>query len=206
MSRIARGMGPKDFTTSLPPRLEVSTTSLFEKIWTDKGSGADLNGAFYRPVPESGYFILGDYAQGNYQESSGTVKVIRVADGADEDDELPALAAPTGYTRIYKDTGSGADKDGSFWAPTPPFGYVAVGHLVAKGHNEEPDVPTYRCIRYDLAKEVAIGGLIWSDEGSGADEDVSIYRIDSVGVFFAIASNGSAEGELVQVPTVMTNL
>ncbi|HEV8583058.1 MAG TPA: Vps62-related protein [Thermoanaerobaculia bacterium] len=170
---------------SLPPVLVLSTTSRFERIWWDKGSGADMDGAFYRPQPQDGFFILGDYGQGNYNSPNGTALTIRV----DQDDpNQPALKPPDDYVLVYSDKGSGADEDGSFWAPIPPFGYVVCGHVVQRGY-QKPSVPSFRCLRYDLAKSVTIAGnLIWNDRGSGAEMDVSIYRNLALNTIYAVAS------------------
>ncbi|NMO16826.1 Vps62-related protein [Pyxidicoccus fallax] len=184
---------------SLPPVIEFSTTSKFTRVWWDKGSGATMDGAFYRPIPREGFFILGDYGQGNYLEPTGTVLTIRVVDN--DDPKNPALVAPEDYRLIYKDKGSGADEDGSFWAPVPPFGYVACGHVIQRGY-DKPYIPNYRCLRHDLAAAVGLGGLIWDDRGSGADMNVSIYRVNQLNVFYAIPSfSPPTEGTFV--PSVL---
>lgn len=187
---------------ALPPVLEFSTVSQFVPIWNDKGSGADRDGAFYRPVAPEGWYLLGDYGQGNYQPPTGPVLVIRVVENDDPDH--PALAAPSSWVQIWNDRGSGADQDGSFWAPIPPFGYVVCGHAVAEGHDSPPNIPNFRCLRYDLAKSVALGGLIWNDRGSGADADVSIYRVPELNVIWAIPSYDPPT-ELANIPAVLVS-
>jgi hypothetical protein len=169
----------------LPPVLNFSTTSKYDRKWWDKGSGAGMDGAFYRPIPQQGYFILGDYGQGNYNPPNGTVLTIKVEQ---DDPDQPALKVPEDFVQVYNDKGSGADEDGSFWAPIAPFGYVACGHVVQRGYNK-PDVPELRCLRYDLAKSIVIAGnLIWNDKGSGANMDVSIYRNLALNTIYAVAS------------------
>ncbi len=193
---------------ALPPVLEFTTATTFDLVWNDKGSGADRDGAFYQPQAPEGWYILGDYGQGNYNSPAGTVLLIRVVDN--DDPEHPALKAPLSWAKVWDDKGSGAKEDGSFWAPVPPFGYVACGHVVAKGHASPPTIPQFRCLRYDLSTSVELGnaaqgsGLIWNDQGSGADADVAIYRVPSLGVFWAIP-NYSAPTERANVPSVLIN-
>ena len=191
---------------ALPPTLEFSTVNQFVKVWTDKGSGAGMDGAFCRPVVPAGWFLLGDYGQGNYNAPNGTVLVMRVVDNDDPDH--PALARPQTFARVWADKGSGADKDGSFWAPVAPFGYVTCGHVVAEGHDSPPNIPELRCLRYDLATSVALGdpangsGLIWNDRGSGADRDVAVYRVPELGVFWAVPTYDPPT-ERANIPSVL---
>ena len=35
-----------------------------------------------------------------------------------------------------------------------------------------------RCVKEEYAEEVAVGGVIWADHGSGADQDVQV-RIET---------------------------
>lgn len=171
---------------ALPPVIELATVSDFQLIWSDKGSGAVQDGSFYRPIAPEGWFLLGDYGQSNYQAPTGPALVIRIA--SNDDPERPALTEPQSWVQVWNDKGSGADKDGTFWAPIPRFGYVVCGHAVTEGHDNPPNLPNFRCLRYDLAKSVALGGLIWNDKGSGADHDVSVYRVPDLNVIWAITN------------------
>lgn len=163
------------------PRLVFSTTSNYERKWWDKGSGASQDGAFYRPKPPSGYYIMGDYGQSNYNNPTGTVFVFKAED---DDPNNPLLKPPEGFAQIVNDRGSGSDEDGSFWYPLPPDGYVSIGSVVQSGY-DEPVVSDYRCIRFDLVVVGSLGGLIYADHGSGASEDMAIYRINYANVIFA---------------------
>lgn len=165
-----------------PPILTFGTVNQFQLMYSDKGSGADLDGCFYRGIVSGDTtFLLGDYAQGNYNPPSGSVLTVSVQN---DDPTNPALAAPTGYALIWTDQGSGADMDGSLWMPIAPQGYVALGAVSQTGYNS-PYIPNLRCLRFDLVKQGLIGSLIWSDEGSGADLDVSCYATSSPGLFYA---------------------
>ena len=156
---------------SLPPTLILSSTSSFILTYNDKGSHADMDGSFYRPQTTN--FICGDYCQGNYNPPVGQVLTLQVEN---EDPANPLLKAPTGYSMVWDDKHSHADMDGSVWFAQPPEGYVSVGYVSQNGY-DTPNITNMRCVRNDLVTAASIGALIWSDKGSGASMDVSIYSI-----------------------------
>ena len=137
-------------------------------IYRDVGSGSVMDGAFWRPAPPEGYYILGDYCQGNYSPPNGQVLVV----SADDD----SLAPPVDYEMIWNDSGTGGVEDGSVWMPIPPNGYTAMGGVAQKGYNK-PAISRLRCVKHDLVTSGSIGVLIWRDVGSGAPRDVSIWSI-----------------------------
>ncbi len=161
--------------------LELIYVAEFELVWFDVGSGAYMNGAFYRPIVPEGYYALGHYGQNNWSEPSGGMFAAR---------ELVAgaLAPPIDYEWIWADWGSGGDLDGSFWRPIPAPGYVCLGAVSQFGYYK-PDLNEIRCVRDDLVTEGYVAGELWNDSGSGADYDISTWYISahsdgiSVGVF-----------------------
>ncbi len=157
---------------SLAAQVEIRETSSYRLIWNDAGSGADADVAFYRPVAASGWYIVGDYAQGSYSQPTGSSYVIRATSGHET-----SLKAPVDYDLVWNDAGSGADLDGSVWKPRAPAGYVCLG-FVANGSHAKPQIADYRCLREDLATRGDLGPEIWADRGSGADHDVSIWAIN----------------------------
>ncbi|RFU73017.1 duf946 domain-containing protein [Trichoderma arundinaceum] len=85
----------------------VKSPTGYNKIWTDKGSGARANGSLWRPNCPLGYVSLGDVAQNGWGEpSTSRVWCLRV-DLAEE--------AGYGSSPIWWDKGSGSDKDVSVW-------------------------------------------------------------------------------------------
>lgn len=191
---------PANTVSALPPILQFSTVSQFEKIWSSRGSGA-MEGRFFRPLPPAGWFLLGDYAQGNFLAPTGTVFAIRVEA---DDEDFPALKAPQKWVRVWSSKGSKADSRGSFWVPIPHFGYVTCGHAVAADLNTPPEIPNFRCLRYDLAKSTELGKLIWNDRHSHADTDVSVYRVPVLNVFWAIP-NYNTPTETANIPASLAN-
>ncbi len=160
--------------------LEIDFATSFNLVWNDRGSGASRDGSFYRPVVPSGFRALGHYAQGNYDSPTGAVMIVVKARNAD------ALKEPVDYELVWKDTGSGADKDGAMWKPIPPQGYVAMGLVVTEGYNK-PSLNEVVCVRVDLTGDASPGGLIWNDKGSGAEKDFACWDM--------IAPTSPSEGE-----------
>lgn len=158
------------------PTLITSTTSSYTWIWSDKGSGADQDCTIFRPTPDNGFYIVGDYAQGNYGSPTGTSLLVMALN---DDPQNPLLKAPKRYERVWDDKGSGGDHDGSIWRPVAPDGYLALGCVVNAGY-DEPNIPNYRCVRKDLVTDSTAGNQIWSDKGSGADTDVTIFQLTGV--------------------------
>jgi hypothetical protein len=85
------------------------------------------------------------------------------------------------YTEVFEcvwdDSGSGADRDVGFFRPVPRPGYYALGHYASASHAMPHDVVTI------VVKEKRPGALapplnyqlIWTDSGSGADDDGAVW-------------------------------
>jgi hypothetical protein len=185
-TQVLRASGKKDASAKGEPTLIVSNTSIYTWLYNDKGSGAHMDGSFYRPTPsDPDYFILGDYAQGNYNAPTGSSLIVKAIN---DDPDYPLLKGPVSYNEVWNDHGSGGDYDGSIWYPVAPDGYIAIG-FVCNGGYDPPSIPSYRCVRKDLAVDAQPGSLIWNDQGSGAHMDVSVYQI--VGVTSAFVAQGN---------------
>lgn len=156
-----------------PPQLEIVDCSTFELQWNDRGSGADMDGAFWRPV-KAGYFPVGDLVVDNYEDANEMRGSLVVKNGV-----AGATQKPVDFKRVWTEAGSGADQQGSIWQPIPPKGYVAMGCVAQRGH-DKPDTNAIRCIRQDLVTRGEISDVTWSDKGSDAQEDVSTHTVLSV--------------------------
>jgi len=168
------------------PTLMVSTTSTYTWVWNDQGSGANMDVTIWRPVPaDPTYSILGDYAQGNYSQPTGVSIVVKVIN---DDPNNPVLKAPKHFNPVWNDKGSGGDYDGSIWYPAPNDGYVTLGFVGQLGYGT-PVIPNLVCVRQDFAEQAQAGNLIWSDKGSGADEDVSLWAIQGSPNLFVAQAN-----------------
>ncbi|GAA1285107.1 Vps62-related protein [Saccharothrix xinjiangensis] len=160
--------------------LEVCVVSRYTRTWDDRGSGGDYHGSFFSPVaPGTGWRRLAHLGNGsNHNDISGNHGTVMVRE---VDAAARMFAHPTDYRLIWTDAGSGADKDGSVWRPVPPAGYVALGDVMWQGHGKPP-LTEITCIRktyngHEYVRRGTLGPLLWSDKGTGADRDVSLYPI-----------------------------
>lgn len=154
----------------------ILNTTQFQLLYNDSGSGADYDVQTWRPSPPMGFSSLGDHAESASGYSIyGTSPLGAVIVVKDVTESQTALAAPTGFTQVWNDSGSGGDEDGSFWYPTAPEGYVALG-CVAQIGDTEPSTDVMMCVREDLVMFAPSGPLVWSGHSSGAHEKVALWR------------------------------
>jgi hypothetical protein len=178
---------PKPAPDPADDALELRYVDDFELMWNDNGSGGWFDGAFYRPIVPNGFFPLAHVGQQDYGVTRGYTFAAR--------ELVPgALTPPIAYTKIYDDSGSGADLDGSFWRPTPAPGYVCLGDVANAGHGE-PSLDAIRCVRDDLVRDAVIGNGVWNDRGTGADMTFGSWQVvpaDDDGLFIgAFVGNDS---------------
>ena len=153
--------------------LQILTTNQGKLIYSDRGTGADTDLSVFQPDIPNGYYMIGHFGQPNHQNSmNGVVPLIKPLDGS-------AVAPPSSFESMYSDQGSGGDQDVTFWRVIAPPGYVAVGDIVNIGYNPPPasikDI--YRCVRSDLVAQGVINRSVWTDRGSGASKDGSMWYV-----------------------------
>lgn len=90
----------------------VAAPRSYTKLWTDRGSGGDYNGAVWRPVAPDGYVALGDVFGSNWDTPSvDAIWCLR--------SDLVTSGNYSG-TAVWNDEGSGAkDSNISFWDVKP---------------------------------------------------------------------------------------
>ena len=107
----------------------------FYPIWNDRGSGADWDVTFYRPVCSDGYVPLGDVAVRNhntYPNKHDAVCVKR------------AYVVLGKWKFIWNDRGSGADRDVSVFEAIPRDSQgLGVLAMSAVTHHGAMDKPAY---------------------------------------------------------------
>lgn len=93
----------------------------YEWVWDDAGSGADEDGACWRPVPPDGYCALGDvFVTTHGKPSLDDVWCVRadlVGDGVVDE-------------WIWDDAGTGSDDDFSAWTVSPMGGFISETHIL----------------------------------------------------------------------------
>mmetsp|Transcript_2965 Transcript_2965/g.6510 ORF Transcript_2965/g.6510 Transcript_2965/m.6510 type:complete len:1386 (+) Transcript_2965:77-4234(+) len=149
--------------------IQTKFTSNLAFIYNDRGSGADNDFAAWRPQGSSidGWYSLGDVGFSSYGSAFGDGLLVKAPGDI--------LMPPLDYNLIWKDSGSGGDMDGSFWEPIPRTGYTCLGH-VAQPNYGKPSTDLIRCIKTRYVVD-ADKSWLWTDAGSGADWDASVYQV-----------------------------
>lgn len=164
--------------------LDTASICNYTLAYEDKGSGGDQDVTFYTPQAPTGYYLIGGYAQGDYNKPSACVLAVKPSTASNaKANEL--LVPPAKWQLVWTDKGSGALKDGSVWHPVPPNNnYVCIGSVGQAGYNS-PSIPNYRCVHKCLVENVKVANYLWSDKGTGAENTISIYKLGNSGLFYA---------------------
>ncbi len=122
--------------------VQIYEAASYAEIWNDARSGAHKDVSIWRPARPSAYYSLGDVAWASHGQPTFSTLIVKA--WSDE----AALAGPTDFHLVWKDTGSGARWDVSFWQPVCPPGYRALGHLAVRSHSR-PALPNddIRCLK-----------------------------------------------------------
>ena len=151
--------------------------------YQDKGSGGRYDMALYQPMPEPGYYILGGYAQNNYDAPNGCAMTIKPMDSA----AAAQLAPPVAWERVWRDKGTGATMDGSIWRAVPRSpDFVCLGHIGQTGKKEQPYVENYACVKRCLVQAVMPTNPLWTTELTGAAFPIEVYILPHINSFLAI--------------------
>ena len=154
------------------PAAELLLTDAFTLAWNDVDSGANEDGSFWVPdLPaEQGISALSHFGQRGYSAPISMLVARPV------DTESPAFANPAGYEQVWNDSGSGASRNGAVWRAVPELGYRCLGMVVTNG--TAPATDAVQCIHQSMAVPGTVGDLIWWDQGSGANNDFSSWKVD----------------------------
>ena len=144
---------------------------------TDAGSGADRDlsvGRAAQPAQAGGWFYIGQWAVpagGGFPGGYRTL-IFRNVPGSDETAIVPAL----GFDRRW-----GKSSSWGLWTARVPAGYVSIGDNYEGTDSESyiGYVYYYGCVRADLVEDTHWTGQIWTDGGSGANDDGSIFGFEN---------------------------
>ncbi|KAB2099430.1 hypothetical protein AG0111_0g12290 [Alternaria gaisen] len=156
--------------------LRVTLTKEFDWKYSDTGTGAKRNGTFYHAKSQGDMRPLGSFVTPNYEEQNNKRATLLVGNARNGSGE-PAVASPTGYSKIWDDRGGKGNHDGSIWRPIAPSGYVALGDVCVKGYSA-PSTAAIWCVLSGLTLQSDFDeDSVWSDNSSGANTDVSVWPI-----------------------------
>ena len=184
------------------PALEIGHTCTFDLRYKDEGSGGKHDISIYDPKVESGFRSIGSYAQGNYNNPKGCITVVKALVTSLPDGK-PPLVNQAGYDLIWKDENSGAKMDGSVWQPrVPDSDYVCIGSVGQSGY-KQPDIAGYACVHKCLVQTDANPAPLWTEEGTGATAQVSIFQLPGSQTIVALPGH-NAPGSMTDLnPTGM---
>lgn len=145
--------------------VDLTSTDL---IWKDKGSGARYDFSCWAPRNTRLGYVVGHFGSKSHSQPSDPY-VVSVSGRSESD----VFKKPIGYSRIWKDSGSGAYSDGSFWEVNCPFGYGSLSDLCQKGYSR-PSINDVWCVKNTYLDNEHRNNWIWDDRRSGAYSDVDI--------------------------------
>lgn len=162
-----------------PFLIKFANPADFVNGWTTENFSPISFYGEYKGDPSQSFFPLGDFAA-VYEIPIAKTPILLLApmpgNGA-------ALAHPTGFSWILDDAGSGNPNDISYFWPTAPSGYQALGICV--GFNgQSPDTQNYWCVKTEYLQNTPTQNY-WSDEFQGwkyHDGSLSIPSLTGVGV------------------------
>lgn len=107
----------------------------FRLVWTDRGSGGDLDISLWQPIAPSGYRCLGSVAALGY--SAPSTDVVRCVQN---EHTLPGRPV-----KVWDDSGSGADADVGLWQSDPSnhFGLPMSTFVARPSHTASGDASLY---------------------------------------------------------------
>lgn len=158
---------------------EVVLVTDYREVWTDEKSGARLGGIrVLRPIPPPGFFTLGDVA----------IRIEGARYNIDRKDYPPtiALRPKPGYEHLlarplsayttWDSRPSPVRTPGFLFSNVCPGGFEALGGNAETANLDNWD-DNYRCVSKEmLAQGAWVDVPIWSDVGSGANGDASVWR------------------------------
>lgn len=157
-------------------------------IYDDYGTSGRFNISVWQAntnyIPEGAY-LVGQVAVPDHVSVIPTSAAILVKPLVQSDSYGQLIMPPERYEQVWNDKGSGGRINGSFWKVVPPNGYVALGDVACSDYDQPPSKFTghYACIREDLVCEGKVDPApVWTDVGSGASGNVSIWNVNGNGV------------------------
>jgi Vacuolar protein sorting-associated protein 62 len=164
----------------------------YTMVWGDYGSGAAMDGSFWKPIPPAGYVCLGLVAQTGYSKPGmDEIRCVR------EDLTRPGIVGPM----VWNDQGTGAHTDFGSWfvIPADEMG-VYVGTFTGQASHNPPTFPVYVLSIANIEKEMPTVELElayvddyeleWRDVGSGGDLDGAYYRPVVPSGYYALGHYG----------------
>lgn len=180
-------------TAPVQAAVQFITTSEYQAIWKDIGSGADVDFAVWRPVAKNGYYPLGDVA------NAGPWPGERYGKPSFDTLLVKGGKPPVGFRKIWSSAGSFSDTPFSSWVAVAPQGYRCLGDVGTTSLDQMPATDTIRCVPEDCIVATPLQQLIWEDTGSGADLDFSAWLVPVVNTYIGNAAHAKPRGNFYTI-------
>lgn len=145
MAIVKDAKGPKGSALRPPTK--------FEKVWTDRRSGANMSGSMWRPIPPDGYVALGLVCNKGYgSPSPDVVRCVR------KDLVVPAFPG----NLIWDDTKTGSARDFGSWRIAAPIAlageiFFSAGTFIGRdSHNKPTSDPNAYALRLLIPQQTPI--------------------------------------------------
>jgi len=159
------------------PFLYAMTVPVDVQVSADHGSGAKMDLSTWKPEVGADWYYLGPVAVSGYSlPATQTVVVKEIVPGA--------LGKIDHWNYVWNDAGSGKNSDYSLWqgVATNPQDYRVLGDFFRgpASNQNAPDVneaANIRAVYRDCLQPGKVGSQVWTDHGTGADRDGSVWQI-----------------------------
>ena len=148
--------------------LQVATAPGYDASWNDDDSGADRDGAIWKPKSTAGFRPLAYIPTASWSFDHNIELLLVKTD-------QPGVVAPLGYNWVYNDNDSGAKVDLSIWRPIAPAGYVCLGDVTSNNYGIAPSTDLIRCVHQSYVEQAPSVVFKWNDKGSGGKYDGSFW-------------------------------
>lgn len=162
---------------------------------SDQGSRAHTDIIFWDPTYQgTNYFFLGMLPQkvsGYPQPPTPPTNAMPII----SPNNISCLSSPDSFSLLWSCVGNDQASNLGIFEPVPPEGFVALGSVAVSDFNIPPGLYHYallRCVKKELCQKVPLTkeNLIWTDQGSGAPKDVSVWLLPNAGCCIATIADG----------------
>jgi len=155
----------------------------------DRGSSAREDLSLLTPALTSDYnLFLGMVGEAGYSSNPNITTWIynqtKVTPPRGNLPTVPILAPPIGY-RVRWACDVARDCHMGIFSFDAPLEYVGLGVVATSNYNQVPtQVPGLMCVHQSYCHQITLltGDRIWTDAGSGANLDASIWRLPTAGI------------------------
>lgn len=159
---------------SLATGPHCETVACFKLIWWNKSDTSNRKISIWRPILPPGCVFAGDLAVNGYEPPSLGLVLHDQHDGL-------LLRKPLFFEQMTQIKKQRATEGVSFWYPSAPPGYTAMGCIASQTDGLDPALAeTVCCIRNDVVAQSQFASKIWDSASlKRADEVFSIWPVEN---------------------------